>query len=157
MAELPQVDVEFNRKDMNSYVNNPVRGMIRIGFKIIQDRETYRQIRNIRLSQELNSAVAELDIDSTVYHFDKLDVHYHNLEIEEKSKISENILNSIVDEIIKSFPNSLKRWSYSKLATGKAIAKMLNEGSLKNLLNEHNELTSLALDRIDSVLRSNLG
>lgn len=153
MAELSKVDIEFNRSDMKSYVDDPLRAMIHIGFKVIQDRETCRQIRIIKLNQELNSALVELDIDSTIYHFGKLDVRYYSLEIEEKSKISEEMLNSIVDDIIERFPNSLKRWSHSKLTTGKAIAEMLNEGSLRNLLNENNELTSLALDRLESILK----
>jgi hypothetical protein len=154
--ELQQVDIHLDRNDMNSYIDDPVGSMIRIGFEIIQDRETYRRIRIITLNDELKSGIVELDIDSTVYHFDNQHVHYHNLETEEKSAISNNMLDSIVDDIIQRFPKSLKRWSYSKLATGKAISKMLDEGSLKNLLNEHDELTTLALDRIDSMLRSKL-
>jgi inorganic triphosphatase YgiF len=132
----------------------PLQVMTSLGLEVIQDRETHRQIRNIVRAGEGNSpALAELAIDSVVYHFGDQQVYHHEVEIEAKAENVSTVLGAVIETLLTMYKPALRRWDHAKLTTGKAIDKMLREGSLQGLLDTSNNIKPAAYDRIDDYLK----
>jgi inorganic triphosphatase YgiF len=138
---------DFNRP-------NPLDVMASLGLKVIQDRETHRQVRNIVFGDGKSSPVlAELAIDSVVYHFVGREVCHYEVEIESKAKEGLCVLRKIKEGLVEKYKQVLREWKYGKLPTGKAIEKLLGEGSLEELLDFSNNLKPVAYDKIDEYLK----
>jgi hypothetical protein len=153
------VDREINilqqRQDFDDA--HPLDVMASLGLEPIQDRENHRRVRNIIKGAESSSVLAELAIDSVVYHFSGQEIWHHEIEIEGKAGGSSAVIKTVVESLIAMYGPALRRWGHGKLATGKAIEKMLSEGALEGLLDINNNLKPVAYDRIDDYLkRSNL-
>jgi inorganic triphosphatase YgiF len=153
------VDREINilqqRQDFDDA--HPLDVMASLGLEPIQDRENHRRVRNIVKGAESSSVLAELAIDSVVYHFSGQEIWHHEIEIEGKAGGSSVVIKIAVESLVAMYGPALRRWGHGKLATGKAIEKMLSEGALEGLLDINNNLKPVAYDRIDDYLkRSNL-
>ena len=57
-----------------------------------------------------------------------------------------------MEMLVATYRPALREWDHSKLATGKAIEKMLREGALEELLDINNNLKPVAYERIDDYL-----
>jgi uncharacterized protein YjbK len=127
----------------------PLEVLKRLGLKIIQDRENLRIIRDIvRKDDKKGEVLAELAIDSVVYHFSKQNIRFYEVEIESKSKAGAVVVNAVAKSLSVQFGSFLRLWNYGKLTTGKAIEKMLGQGLLKGLLTTDNRLKQSAYDKI---------
>ncbi len=131
----------------------PLETLHSLGLKIIQDRENYRKVRNvISLGEDNGKVLAELTVDSVVYHFNNQDVCHYEVEIEEKSKESSKVLKSISESLIEIYGPVLRKWTPGKYVTGKAIEKLLRNRSLEGLLNK-NKLYPSAYNKLDEFLK----
>jgi hypothetical protein len=144
---LPGVPQDFN-------VTNPLAAMTHMGLKVIQNRHTQRQIRNIVFANNDDSPVlAELAIDSVVYDFDNQKLRHYEVEIEAKMQDGANVLKPVIEELDKTFEPILRVWGYSKLATGKAINELLIRGDLEDFFDSSNNLKPGAYDKIADFLK----
>lgn len=144
---LPRVPQDFNTA-------NPLVAMTNLSLKVIQDRYTQRQIRNIvYLDKDDSLILAELAIDSVVYNFDKQKIRHYEVEIEAKTRDGENVVNAVSEELYRTFKPTLRVWDYSKLATGKAINKLIKEGNLKDLPEINNKMKPEVYDKIVELLK----
>ena len=133
---------------------HPLEVMTSLGLEVIQDRETHRQVRNIVfVGEESRSALAELAIDSVVYHFGDQQICHHEVEIEAKVEDGSTALKTVIESLVAMYGSALRRWDHGKLATGKAIEKLLSEGALEGLLDINNNLKPVAYDRVDDYLK----
>lgn len=131
----------------------PLEAMTSLGLEIIQDRETLRRVRDmVAAGQESRGALAELAIDSVIYQFGDRQVHHHEVEIEAKAENVSAALKTAMEMLVATYRPALREWDHSKLATGKAIEKMLREGALEELLDINNNLKPVAYERIDDYL-----
>ena len=145
--KLPEQHRDFDRV-------HPLDVMTNLGLEVIQDRETQRQVRNVMpMGQEGEAILAELAIDSVVYHFNDKAIRHHEVEIEAKARDGSTVLRTVIESLIATYGPALQRWDYGKLATGKAIEELLNEGALEGLLDINNHLKPGAYDRIAGFLR----
>lgn len=133
---LTHVDSAYRREDWMGTFK-------RAGLHIVQERVTQRRTRNIiNISGRV---CAELAIDKTTFLFGQQVVHLYEIEIEAKRP------RTRVDELARQletlFTPTLRRW-YSKILTGRAIEKLLQQGTKQNLLDAENRLTPAALDRV---------
>jgi inorganic triphosphatase YgiF len=138
---LKKVDAVYQRDD-------PVKTLQRAGLRVIQDRLTQRRARNVLGTGR--RVRAELAIDTTTFFFGKQVVHLYEVEIEAKS--AHVRVSAMAQRLEKMFAPALQRW-FSKLATGKIIQTLLQQGILQKLLDEQNHLTPAALDRIEQEWR----
>lgn len=133
---LTHVDAAYRRED-------GVGTFQRVGLHIVQERITQRRTRNIINTS--GRVCAELAIDKTIFLFGQQVVHLYEIEIEAKRP------RTRVDELARRletmFTPTLQRW-YSKMLTGKAIEKLLQQGAGQNLLDADHRLTPAALDRV---------
>jgi hypothetical protein len=119
-------------------INHAINTIKQMGLEeIVQDRTMKRIVRNViplnSHSQENNTEIlAELTIDSVTYCFENNKVMLYEVEVEAKEDKASNIPNVLSSALIAIFgTNVLRRWQYSKIATGIAIRELLKKKLLK--------------------------
>jgi len=145
-VELPQLPQDFDRAQARDVMTS-------LGLEMIQDRETHRDIRNIVfVGREKGTVLAELAIDSVAYNFRGQKIRHHEVEIEAKAEDGSEAIERVTKGLMEMHEATLRPWKYSKLATGKAIEKLLGEGTLEGLLDINNNLKPVAYERIEDLL-----
>ncbi len=144
----------------NTYLADPPgdssETMRLLGFRIVQDRETQRRPRDVsQESASLTAVIAELAIDTTVYHVNKTAIRHHEVEIEAKAAGGELAIDTLVDALLRRFGTALRVWNYGKLATGKALAELLRRGDLDRAMAQKGHLTPADYNLIAEFLGSN--
>lgn len=127
---------------INSYVNlnilksplkyhhiDPKLNLIKLGFKIIQKKQTHRKIVNA-INKSSNQTEFEFVFDTTTYIFNNNNITIIELEIESKLSKNEAMLNDFVREL-KLNQTFFKYWPYNKLLTGKVIEILLYNNELE--------------------------
>lgn len=146
------IEVLQQRQEFD-YVH-PLDVMSSLGLEVVQRRECQRKVRNIvHAGKESGPVLAELAIDSVVYHFSDHQVCHHEVEIEAKWEDGPTVIKIVIERLDKMYRRALRRWDYGKLATGKAIEKLLSEEALEGLLNSNNNLKPIAYDKVDDYLK----
>jgi hypothetical protein len=108
--------------------------------QIIQDHVTKRIVRNVislnNKSQRNNFEIlAELAIDCVTYCYDDDNkVLLYEIEVEGKEEDKTSCIPSIIGSaLVRTFgSNVLRRWQYSKIATGSSIRELVKSKLLKN-------------------------
>ena len=140
-ASLAHIRKELERKGVRlrppiSVVETvlPVEVMQSMGLQILQDRETEREARDIIEPQAPSEILAELAIDSVLYHLEGQDVRLFELEIEAKSQKGTHILGDVRKSLLETFSSELRSWRHGKLVTGKKIERLWKGGGLQGFL-----------------------
>lgn len=125
-----------------------------LGLEVVQHRECQRKVRNIvHKGEESGPVLAELAIDSVAYHFNNHQVHHHEVEIEAKWDDGSTVIKTVIERLGKMCQRALRRWDYGKLATGKAIEKLLSEEALEGLLDNDKNLKPIAYGKVEDYLK----
>ncbi len=127
--------------------SDPVEVLKTGGLRVIQDRETQREARNIT-SADGHVVLAELAVDSVLYHFQSPDIRLFEVEIEAKSSEGRRVIGEVASSLRKHFGSELRPWRHGKLKTGKTIRKLLENGALGGLVNG-TDLRPNAFEKID--------
>ncbi len=146
--ELGARGVALARADAAYRCDDPVGTLTRAGLRVVQARVTWRRARNV--IGAAGRVHAELAVDTTTFFFGKQVVHLHEIEIEAKSARAR--IGKMAQQLETSFAPTLQRW-HGKLATGRAIEVLLKRGTLQKLLDDRNNLTPKAYDRIEEDLK----
>ncbi len=154
-ASLGQVTGEVARKGVRltpprelDGTLSPVEVMKSMGLQVLQDRETQRSPRNIVEGEGPGRVLAELAIDSVLYHFGGQDVQLFELELEAKSEKGRRILGDLSKDLVDRLRPELKSWRFGKLVTGRKIEQLLKQGALRGLL-EGTTLNPRAYEKIE--------
>ncbi len=154
VKELIDRGIKMLRQHQRFDYAHPLEVMISLGLEVIQDRETHRQVRNVvPIGDETNPVLAELAIDSVAYHFGDQDICLQEVEIEAKRRDVSEALQTVIESLLGMYEAALQKWAHSKLATGKAIEKLLSEGALNGLIDTNNNLKPVAYDKIDNYFK----
>ena len=105
------------------------------------------------MEQESGPVLAEMAIDSVAYCFSGQEVRHYEVEIEAKWEGASVVLKKVVESLIAIYGHVLRKWDYSKLATGKAVEEMLSKVTPKGLLDINNNLKPVAYGKIDNYLK----
>ena len=110
--------------------------MKRMGLSILQDRETERIPRNV-IDGRVGSRgmLAELEVDSVLYHFARGDIKLFEIELEAKSKKGRSKLGELSDRLHEEFSLELRTWKFGKLVTGEKIERLLAQDGKSSLMN----------------------
>jgi hypothetical protein len=134
---------------------DPKLNLINLGFKIIQNRRTQREIVNAT-SKNFAEKEYEFVFDTTTYIFKNHDNNIASIELEIELKFSKNI--TVLDNFVRKLKinPSLKYWPYNKLLTGKVIEILLNNHDLKenNDYDDRKILTLSGLEKIEKYIKS---
>jgi hypothetical protein len=134
----------------------PLEVLSLMGLERVQYRENYRQIRNVMEDEGTTGpALAELSIDSVVYHFGNLQLRHYEVEVEAKSIEGIDVLPVILGGLLDAYPDTLQKWDHGKLSIGRAIETLLAQGALEGLVNDRDELLPAAYSRVHQLLEQN--
>lgn len=147
------INIRYRSSDFNFV--SPQVVMQNLNLVVVQNRTVDRKIRHIILDEGDGLVFAELMIDSVTYHFRNLEVHHHEMEVEAKVKHSSIELRTLVERLIRMYKPALREWIHSKVAIGKVVERLLDEGNLKDLLDFNNNLLPVAYDKIVDCLKPN--
>lgn len=124
LTMAPRLDLSLSQVDV----------MRQMGLQIVQDRETERTPRNIVEAKNESEVLAELEIDSVLYHFERHQIRLYELELEAKSQKGRGVLEDLSRRLLRDYASELRRWRYGKLVTGEKIERLLGTGELDNLV-----------------------
>jgi inorganic triphosphatase YgiF len=154
IKELVQNGINVPDISENFDADSPKTTFLNLGFIIIQDRRTKRQVINI-LSENEKSILAELVLDSVQYEIKGKNINHFELEIESKHNSGEEALQSILGFILNQFQSEVKNWTHSKLAIGKALEQLLSDQTWNKFVDGSNNILPSTYDRISEILISN--
>jgi inorganic triphosphatase YgiF len=130
---------------------DPVEALEAAGFVVIQERETLRRVRDVVPMGE-TGPVAELALDTVVFHLDAGDVRHHELEVEVKAPGGDDSAAALAGSLALRFGPSLRLWPYGKLTTGRAVSALIAERGRDDLVTADGTLRRSAYDAIDALL-----
>lgn len=131
---------------------DPLGSLNKAGLKMAQRRDTRRQVRGVHLGHH-KPLLAELAIDEVTYRWPRGEVIHYEVEIEANSRDGIRAVEALAGHLVMRFKGSLRKWAYSKLATGRAIEELLATGALADMVNRSKALKPAAYDLIDTHLR----
>lgn len=131
----------------------PVAALERLGFVVVQRRKTLRR-RGTVTPAGGDSAVAELDVDRVGYRLlsgrGRTVVH-REVEVEGAGDDGDPV-RTLTRALRSRFGDGLRAWGPDKLATGRALDHLAEQGELDALLGPGGELTDRAYARIDALV-----
>lgn len=131
----------------------PESNMRDVGFMVVQDRRTLRLSRDVVRQSDIDHTVmAELAVDTTTFSIDGVSLVHHEIEIEAKAQGGENVTEALARVLLKRYPEDLRSWAHSKLATGKALSRLFTGSSRKRLESDSGTLSPAAYDLIAAYL-----
>ena len=147
------VNLNILKSPLKYYHIDPKLNLIKLGFKIIQKKQTHRKIVNA-INKSSNQTEFEFVFDTTTYIFNNNNITIIELEIESKLSKNEAILNDFVREL-KLSQTLFKYWPYNKLLTGKVIEILLYNNELKENKDYDDKriLTLSGLEKIESFIK----
>ncbi len=129
--------------------SSPLEAMRFLGFEEIQDRETARLTRGVVEGDRDAPVLAEVAIDSVLYHLPGVRVRHREIEIEAKDEDGLAVAQTIAAVLLDRFKPALRSWGGSKLAIGAAIERLRCDGALGQYLDGNGNLLPAAYDRLE--------
>jgi len=131
----------------------PADMLARLRLEKIQDRQTFRQVREIMPeSVERGISLAEVDLDAVIYSFHDRKIRHYEIEIEARAEENQDLLTIVVEELTAAHGSLLRKWDHSKLATGLAVEELLAAGCLV-IREKDGELMPEDYEEIDAFLK----
>ena len=131
----------------------PMETLTGMGLELIQHRENLRRIRNIvEASVEPGRRLAELAIDSVIYHLGQWRINHYEVEVEAKADHAIQVIQAVTDHLLQSYPSALQTWRHGTLSTGKAIEALLLRGEMEGLVNSQSQLRPAAYQLVHNFL-----
>lgn len=130
----------------------PVGALERIGFVVVQRRRTLRRRASVGAADG-EGTEAELDVDRVEYRLasggGRTLVHR---EVEVEDLGAGDAVPRLARALRDRFGDGLRPWRHDKLATGRALDHLAEQGALDALVAPGGELTDRAYARIDALL-----
>jgi hypothetical protein len=127
----------------------PLQEMEAAGFQLIQTRETSRRTIDIMKLPERVRAV-EMAVDAVEYRFEAGRIRHYEVELESKSEFGPEAIRDVMRHLQSAFGNILKIWPYSKLATGAALERLLQDQSIT--IGENASLHPSVYEKLEALL-----
>lgn len=149
---LPALPLVGERRIVVSCIeSDPVSSLVGSGLVRIHHRTTRRHTAD--LSKSLSGNVyAELAVDRVTYRFPSGPILHWEVEIEAKGKGNSATVSEMMRNLLMIYGGSLRKWDYGKLATGSAVQRLIEEGSIENLIGSDRRLLPGAYDLIEALL-----
>ena len=135
----------------------PLAALGRLGFHPTQVRETIRTPRDVVDRARPDAAtVAELVVDDVGYRFPAGRVRLLEVEVEAKGAGGLDTVQALLTALAEAFPGELRPWPHGKLATGRAVERLLAAGRLDGLLDLDGRLRPAAFEPLAELLAQNI-
>ncbi|MEJ2186233.1 MAG: CYTH domain-containing protein [Gemmatimonadota bacterium] len=130
----------------------PRPALERLGFLIVQDRHTLRRPRRVTRVGGSGDVLAELAIDAVEYELPRRNARLFEVEVETTRLAGSLVLAELASALLTRWPDQLRRWPHSKLATGFALDALAAPSSLGTLTDRDGVLKPAAWERLEERL-----
>ncbi|MEJ2238089.1 MAG: CYTH domain-containing protein [Gemmatimonadales bacterium] len=152
LAYLTSFGLELTVPDGVSSDDDPERVLGAIGLVPTQDRGTTRVRGEVIARAEDTGSLAELSVDEVTYLIGSRNVRHYEVEIELEHAGDVATLGAVRAELQRRW-NDLRSWSYSKYATGRALAKLLTHLDSEGLIGPGGVLKPAAYSAVEELLQ----
>jgi inorganic triphosphatase YgiF len=113
---------------VNGLPSDPCKSLRMAGFSVVHDRETLRRPRDLIAEGDPHQThIAELAIDTTMFHVGAQNVLSREIEVEVKGPGGREAVEHASHALLDLYAGRLKRSNHSKIAMGKAIATIIDK------------------------------
>jgi inorganic triphosphatase YgiF len=156
LEELRRRGVELPEPPEGAGAGEPLADLAGLGLRPTQTRETTRTPRDVQERGDPGAGpVAELTIDDVSYQLPAGTARLLEVEVEAKGPGGLETVQALLAALAEAFPQDLRPWSYGKLATGRAIERLLAEGRLEGQLDGDGRIRPAAHDLLAEFLAQN--
>lgn len=115
-------DFRNDPSELNTYFisDNPAKTLANLGFEIVQDRITRRDMRDVVMEGRQES-LADFVVDEVHFQTTAGKVIHYEVEIEAIAEKYIEHVHNLLKELQTRYPTDLTIWLYSKLETGEVI------------------------------------
>jgi hypothetical protein len=153
LEELGRRGIEVGDPPDGAGTGEPVADLTGLGLRPTQTRETTRTPRDVLEGDDpAAERVAELTVDDVGYRLPAGTAGLLEVEVEAKGAGGMETVNDLLAALAAAFPDDLTPWPYGKLATGRAVERLLADGRLEGLLDPAGRIRPAAHDLLGNYL-----
>ena len=153
LEELRRRGVELPEGSETAGGGEPLADLAGLGLRPTQLRETTRTPRDVLEGDDPAAGpVAELTVDDVGYRLPAGTARLLEVEVEAKGPGGMDTVNDLLEALAAAFPDDLVPWPYGKLATGRAVERLLADGRLEGLLDAADRIRPAAHDLLAEFL-----
>ena len=155
LEELRRRGIELPDPPEGAGAGEPLADLGGLGLRPTQTRETTRTPRDVLDKGQAGGRVAELTLDDVGYQLPAGTARLLEVEVEAKGPGGLETVQALLAALAEAFPSDLKPWPFGKLATGRAVERLLAEGRLEGLLDDRQRIRPAAHDLLAEFLGEN--
>jgi inorganic triphosphatase YgiF len=155
LEELRRRGIELPDLPEGAGAGEPLADLGGLGLRPTQTRETTRTPRDVLDKGQAGGPVAELTLDDVGYQLPAGTARLLEVEVEAKGLGGLETVQALLEALAEAFPSDLKPWPFGKLATGRAVERLLAEGRLEGLLDDRQRIRPAAHDLLAEFLAEN--
>ncbi len=156
LEELRRRGVELPVPPEGAGAGEPLADLAALGLRPTQIRETTRTPRDVLERGGPGAGpVAELTVDDVAYRLPGGTARLLEVEVEAKGPGGLETVQALLAALAEALPEDLRPWPYGKLATGRAVERLLAEGRLEGLLDRDGRVRPAAHDLLGEFLAQN--
>jgi hypothetical protein len=156
LEELWRRDIQLPPPPEGTGVGEPLADLAALGLRPTQRRDTTRTPRDVLERGDRDAGpVAELTVDDVGYQLPAGTARLLEVEVEAKGPGGLETVQALLGALAGRFPEDLRPWPYGKLATGRAVERLLAAGRLEGLLDPSGRIRPAAHDLLAEFLAEN--
>ena len=156
LEELWRRGVGLPEPDGAAGAGEPLADLDGLGLHPTQTRETTRTPRDVLEGGDPAAGpLAELTVDDVGYRLPAGTARLLEVEVEAKGQGGLATVNDLLAALAAAFPDDLVPWPYGKLATGRAVERLLAGGRLDGLLDPAGRIRPAAHQLLTEFLERN--
>jgi hypothetical protein len=131
----------------------PLADLRSLGLRQTQLRQTTRTPLDVLQRDDQDAGpVAEVTVDDVAYQLPAGSAGLVEVEVEAKGPGGMETVQALLEALAQAFPADLRPWPYGKLATGRAVERLLAAGRLEGLLDPAGRIRPAAHDLLAEAL-----
>jgi hypothetical protein len=139
-----------------SGAGEPLADLAALGLRPTQRRETSRTPRDVLDGKDPDAEpVAELTVDDVAFLLPAGTARLLEVEVEAKGPGGLETVQAVLGALAEAYPEDLRPWPFGKLATGRAVERLLADGRLEGLLDPDGRIRPAAHDHLAEFLSRN--
>lgn len=152
LEELRRHGVQLPDPPEGTEAGEPLADLAGLGLHPTQSRHTTRIPRDVHERGRNGGPVAELTVDDVAYQLPAGTARLLEVEVEAKGAGGLETVQALLEALAEVFPDDLRPWPYGKLATGRAVERLLAAGRPEGLLDPSGRISPAAHDRLAEYL-----
>jgi inorganic triphosphatase YgiF len=152
LEELRRHGVQLPDPPEGTEAGEPLADLAGLGLQPTQSRHTTRIPRDVHERGRNSGPVAELTVDDVAYQLPAGTARLLEVEVEAKGAGELETVQALLEALAEVFPDDLRPWPYGKLATGRAVERLLAAGRPEGLLDPSGRISPAAHDRLAEYL-----